>query len=134
MAVNHLVPGSNPGAGAIFFAQILFEAIKWIGKAGFAEWKHSAFFVQQKNEPNPEGGLTPQGSLSISEKRKAEGNTKCRSHFFALKRQKNMKPAKASLRTEPAVLHTLQQAAMCFMRHKPHFIYLPAFTDEATAL
>ena len=43
----------------------------------------SAFFVSTKNEPNPEGGSTPKGSLSISAKQKAEGNTRCRSHFFA---------------------------------------------------
>ena len=35
---------------------------------------HSAFFVSAKNEPNPKGGSTPEGSLSISAKLKAEGN------------------------------------------------------------
>ena len=30
--------------------------------------------MQQKNEPNPKGGSTPKGSLSISAKLKAEGN------------------------------------------------------------
>ena len=31
---------------------------------------------------NPKGGSTPQGSMSISAKLKAEGNTGCRSHFY----------------------------------------------------
>ena len=35
---------------------------------------HSAFFVSTKNEPNPKGGSTTKGSLSISAKLKAEGN------------------------------------------------------------
>ena len=39
-------------------------------------------FCAAKNEPNPTGGSTPQGSLSISVQRKAQGNTMCRSHFY----------------------------------------------------
>ena len=34
----------------------------------------SAFFVSTKNEPNPEGGSTPKGSMSISAMQKAQGN------------------------------------------------------------
>ena len=87
-----LVNGSPHQSGCTFTAlseiaqtlqkENIESEIFWIGKAGFAEWKQSAFFVSTKNEPNPQGGLTPKGSVSISAKQKAEGNTRFRSHFF----------------------------------------------------
>ena len=76
-------------------------------------------FLLKKNEPYPEGGLTPEGSLSISATLKAEGNTRCRlvrrslgeggSHFFASSRGTSRAFAASLLggvrKYTPAVVH-----------------------------
>ena len=84
-------------------------------------------FCAAKNEPNPQGGLTPQGSLSISAQLKAEGNTRCRSHFFALiPRQKKYEACKGFASYRASDASYFAQSAKCFIRHsRASFISTP---------
>ena len=97
VAVNHLVPGSNPGAGAIFFCKNALKHFlkKWRKQLDLVMRIHRYFCIN-KNEPTWFDHFynCAKGSIiKIVRECKARGQSyRCWSHFFCLvPRQKNTK-------------------------------------------